>query len=122
MYSAFTDHPDFAPYTALPSMDLTTGVTGWTAPTTNSTLLRRLTSVPAAETAVEQQWVAWSLSPAQHLTGSSSEEDEANPAQLNRLDWYSAHGWRLPYPGDPKIYAPDQVPGHNLPAGYLGDD
>ena len=52
----------------------------------------------------------------------SSEEDEANPAQLNRLDWYSAHGWRLPYPGDPKIYAPDQVPGHNLPAGYLGDD
>ena len=69
MFNAFTDHPDFAPYTALPSMDLTTGVTGWTAPTTNSTLLRRLTSVPAAETAVEQQWVAWSLSPAQHLTG-----------------------------------------------------
>ena len=45
-----------------------------------------------------------------------------NPRQLNRFDWYSAHDWRVAYPGDPKIYEPNQVPGRNLPAAYLGDD
>jgi hypothetical protein len=35
--------------------------------------------------------------------------------------WYSAHGWRVPYPGDKTILFPQQVPGRNLPAGYLGD-
>ena len=122
MYSAFTDHPDFAPYNALPTMDLTTGVAGWTAPTANAAMTSRSTSVPVGERTIERLWVAWSMNPKQHLTGAGAEEDEANPAQLNRLDWYSAHGWRLPYPGDPKILAPDQVPGHNLPANYLGDD
>ena len=34
-----------------------------------------------------------------------------NPAQLNRLDWYTNHGWTVPYPGDATILAPDQVPG-----------
>ena len=47
--------------------------------------------------------------------------DWANPAQLNRLDWYSAHDWKVPYPGDKAILRPDEVPGHNLPNGYLGD-
>lgn len=46
-------------------------------------------------------------------------EDYGRPAQLNRLDWYSAHGWHLAYPGDARIYAPDQVPGRNLPAQEL---
>jgi hypothetical protein len=41
--------------------------------------------------------------------------------QLNRLDWYNAHGWSVPYPGDTKILTPSQVPGANLPADYLGD-
>ncbi len=27
----------------------------------------------------------------------------------------------VPYPGDKKILPPSQVPGHNLPADYLGD-
>jgi hypothetical protein len=26
------------------------------------------------------------------------------------------------YPGDPQIYLPNQVPGRNLPAAYLGGD
>jgi hypothetical protein len=53
--------------------------------------------------------------------GPGAIQDWANPAQLNRLDWYSAHNWRVPYPGDKKILGPSQVPGANLPAGYLGD-
>ena len=48
--------------------------------------------------------------------------DRVNPQVMNRFDWYSAHDWRVAYPGDPKIYTPDEVPGRNLPAAYLGDD
>ena len=29
--------------------------------------------------------------------------------------------WKTPYPGDNAILPPSQVPGANLPAGYLGD-
>ena len=43
------------------------------------------------------------------------------PGDVHRLDWYSAHDWKVPYPGDMTILPPNQVPGHNLPAGYLGD-
>ena len=57
----------------------------------------------------------------QRFVGSHAIQDWANPAQLNRVDWYSAHDWKVPYPGDKAILPPDQVPGHNLPAGYLGD-
>jgi hypothetical protein len=45
-----------------------------------------------------------------------------NPSQLNRFDWYSAHDWKVAYPGDSKIYLPDQVPGYRLPAAFLGGD
>ena len=30
---------------------------------------------------------------------------------MNRYTWYEAHDWKVPYPGDSKIYAPTQVPG-----------
>jgi hypothetical protein len=43
-------------------------------------------------------------------------------AAAGAFDWYSSHDWRIAYPGDPKIYLPDQVPGRNLPAAFLGDD
>jgi hypothetical protein len=35
---------------------------------------------------------------------------------MNRYTWYQAHGWKVPYPGDSKIYAPNQVPGGTLPS------
>jgi hypothetical protein len=35
---------------------------------------------------------------------------------MNRYTWYQAHGWKVPYPGDPKIYTPSQVPGASLPS------
>ena len=120
MYSAFTDYPDFRPYTALPNkVPLTLGVPGFSTKMV-STSISRSVSVPAAELAVEKLWVAWSAK--QHFTGGGALEDAANPAQLNRLTWYSTHGWTLPYPGDSRILAPNQVPGHDLPAQYLGDD
>lgn len=57
----------------------------------------------------------------QHFNGNKAMADWANPAQLNHLDWYTAHDRKVPYPGEKTILAPDQVSGHNLPSDYLGD-
>ena len=34
---------------------------------------------------------------------------------MNRFTWYQSHAWKKPYPGDPKIYAPTEVPGGFIP-------
>jgi len=72
------------------------------------------TVVPASEKQIAAQWQQW-LSQ-QHLTGPTAVPDYANPEQMNRYTWYATHGWRTPYPGDSKIYAPNQVPGAYVPA------
>ena len=98
MFNAFTSKPDFRPYTAVPNkIPLTLGITSSAA------------QVPASLRPLYQQWQAWSTE--QHFGGSAPAPDVANPAQLNRLDWYTSHGWTVPYPGDATILAPDQVPG-----------
>ena len=58
---------------------------------------------------VYDAWETWAKVQAEH--GSMSHADREKPALLNRFDWYSAHNWSVAYPGDPKIYRPDQVPG-----------
>jgi YVTN family beta-propeller protein len=104
MFNAFTTKPDFRPYAAVPNkIPLTLGIKGDAA------------MVPAGLTPIYQQWVAWSAD--QHFGGSAPAPDMANPAQLNRLDWYTAHNWSVPYPGDVAILAPDQVPGGAVPGG-----
>ncbi len=57
----------------------------------------------------EVAWKAWAKQQAHegHFNG----PDRVNPEQLNRYDWYSAHDWKVAYPGDSKIYLPDQVLG-----------
>ena len=52
----------------------------------------------------------------QHFTGATAVPDYANPEQMNRYTWYQAHRWKKPYPGDPKIYGPSQVPGAYIPS------
>jgi|GEM_PF-4520559 hypothetical protein len=32
--------------------------------------------------------------------------DRANPAQLNHADWYAAHNYTQPYPGEDKSSTP----------------
>jgi YVTN family beta-propeller protein len=124
MFSAFTNHPNFTPYNALPNqIPLTAGLAGVTAGTPaqavrSAAVGSAKTVIPAAMMAIYQQWAAWSTH--QHFGGAKPNEDQANPAMLNRLDWYSATGWVRPYPGDTKILAPGQVPGRNLPADYIG--
>jgi YVTN family beta-propeller protein len=121
MTTAFTNTPDYAPYTYKPNqIPLTLGLT--TTPSSNGKLIPASAAsqgIPASARAVYAQWEAWSKNG--RFNGPNAIQDYANPAQLNRLDWYSAHNWKVPYPGDKTILAPAQVPGSNLPAGYLGD-
>jgi len=123
MYNAFTNSPDFAPYTFAPNQipltqGLTTTSSAGAAPRSVPASPGKL-GIPASQRAVYEQWVVWSRDG--RFNGKGAIQDWANPAQLNRLDWYSAHDWKVPYPGDKKILSPYQVPGHNLPADYLGD-
>jgi YVTN family beta-propeller protein len=122
MYNAFTSTPDDAPYTVVPNqIPLTQGLSSSSSATAPSFVPATPSQlkIPASERAVYEQWVVWSHNG--RFNGPGAIQDWANPAQLNRLDWYSAHGWKVPYPGDTKILSPNQVPGHSLPADYLGD-
>ena len=70
--------------------------------------------MPASEQATAAAWQTWLAS--QHTTGNGAVPDYADPTQMNRYTWYQAHGWTVPYPGDPKIYTPSQVPGAYIPS------
>jgi YVTN family beta-propeller protein len=126
MFGAFTNKPDYRPFTAVSNqVPLTEGVSP--APTCGPDTLGRTgtaaaklgaqeakkVAVPATEQGVAAQWRAWAAK--QRLTGNSAVPDYANPEQMNRYTWYQTHGWTQPYPGDPTIYAPAQVPGAYLP-------
>jgi YVTN family beta-propeller protein len=129
MYGAFTQHPDDAPYNLTPNLiPLNLGAPGGpttiSSPSAGSTPAERQAfrpqgAVPADMRSVYQAWTAWSAQQVaeHHFDG----PDRVNPQLMNRFDWYSAHDWRVAYPGDPKIYTPNQVPGRSLPAAYLGD-
>ena len=130
MFADFTSTPDFTPYTHVPNqIPLTQGLTPSPSATAAPAAATATPSfvpaspgalgIPASAQAVYEQWVVWSHNG--RFNGDGAIQDWANPAQLNRLDWYSAHDWKVPYPGDAAILSPNQVPGHNLPADYLGD-
>jgi hypothetical protein len=70
--------------------------------------------VPANQVATAAAWKAW-LSK-QHTTGNGAIPDYANPEQMNRYTWYVTHDWRVPYPGDSRIYLPSKVPGAFIPS------
>ena len=127
MYDAFTNKPDYTPFNAVPNQiplteAITTppacgldtlGLTGAAATALNKAETAK-TAVPANMRSIAAQWATWLKS--QHLTGNGAVPDYANPEQMNRYTWYQAHDWKVPYPGDSKIYAPSQVPGGTLPS------
>jgi hypothetical protein len=126
MYDAFTSKPNFTPYnTVRNQVSLTEGIatppacgldtlgqSGAAARALNKEEARRI-AVPANKRAIAGAWRTWHAR--QHLTGNGAFPDFANPGQMNRYTWYQTHGWKVPYPGDSKIYAPAQVPGGYLP-------
>jgi hypothetical protein len=127
MFDAFSSRPDYTPFNAVPNqVPLTEGIaappacgldtlgqTGAAARALTREEARK-TAVPANERAVAAAWKTWLVG--QHLTGNGAVPDYPNPEQMNRFTWYEAHGWTVPYPGDPKIYTPSQVPGAALPS------
>jgi YVTN family beta-propeller protein len=127
MYDAFTSKPNYAPFNAVPNqIPLTEGI--FTAPACGLDTLGKTgaaaraldrsevekTAVPANEQATAAAWRTWVSG--QHTTGNGAIPDYADPEQMNRYTWYQAHDWKVPYPGDTKIYAPAQVPGGYIPS------
>jgi YVTN family beta-propeller protein len=120
MYGAFTETPNFEPFTAAPNeIPLTLGVAGFATTATAKTGGPVQGAVPASMQGVHNAWVSWKQH--QRFLGPNAIPDAAKPVLFNRFDWYSAHDWKVAYPGDPKIYLPDEVPGRNLPAAFIGD-
>jgi hypothetical protein len=122
MTDAFTNTPDLTPYTTLPeNVPLNLGVdprqAGYEPAAGGGGLLAG--QVPANMLRIAREWYRWGTG--QHFGGLTPKEDFANPAQLNRFDWYSATGWTRPYPGDDRILTPSEVPGRFAPPGELGD-
>jgi YVTN family beta-propeller protein len=127
MYGAFTKRPNYSPFNAVPNqIPLTEGIatppacgldTLGTSGAARTALARseaRNNAVPADEKATAAAWQTWLAG--QHLTGNGAIPDYANPEQMNRYTWYQAHDWKVPYPGDSKIYAPSAVPGGYIPS------
>ncbi|HWD06372.1 MAG TPA: alkaline phosphatase family protein [Amycolatopsis sp.] len=120
MATAFTDKPDFTPFTAVPNRtSLTAGLA--TQPSCGSDVVapqfaaaQPSTAVPADEQQTAAQWAAWAKN--QHFTGPNAIADYANPEQMNHYTWYQVHGWKTPYPGEKQIFSPNQVPGAYLPS------
>jgi YVTN family beta-propeller protein len=122
MYGAFTNEPDYTPFTALPNqVPLTQGVatpppcgvdtlgkTGAAAEALEKAQAEAA-AVPAEHKETAAAWEAWIGK--QRLAGHGARADWANPEQMNRYTWYETHEWKVPYPGDAEIYAPSQVPG-----------
>ncbi|MYQ92359.1 phosphoesterase [Streptomyces sp. SID4946] len=122
MTRAFTGHPDYTPFTALPNRtSLTDGLStppscgvDTPAPQDPKAAAVPATKVPAAEKPLAAQWDSWKSK--QRLTGPNAVPDYANPAQMNHYTWYQTHNWAKPYPGEKKLYAPNDVPGAYIPS------
>jgi YVTN family beta-propeller protein len=102
IFDAFDDHPDLTPYDALRNQTPLANL----APTTAA-------AVAANVRGMYQQWESWSRKQ------NFAHPDLVNAAQFDRLQWYATHGWRTPYPGEHRILTPNQVPGAELPPGWL---
>ncbi|MGW0997112.1 alkaline phosphatase family protein [Streptomyces sp. NPDC002523] len=122
MRGAFTQHADFTPFTALPNrVPLTNGLAtppacglDTPAPQDPSAAAAPSAKVPADKQAVAAKWDNWKSH--QRATGPNALLDFANPAQMNHFSWYEAHEWTKPYPGEKKIFAPEDVPGAYIPS------
>ena len=142
MYGAFTSRPNYTPYTAVDNQtSLTAGLSTMpscganvpgpllTGPATTAADIDAAQrdpaavksadalatpAIPAAMSSTAADWADWLK--LQRTTGPNAVPDYANPEQMNRYDWYVNSNFTQPYPGDSKIYAPDQVPGVYLPS------
>ncbi|GAB3800372.1 alkaline phosphatase family protein [Micromonospora zhanjiangensis] len=122
MTGAFTRQPNLTAFNALPNRTSLTaglatlppcGADNPAPPNPNAAPVPSAT-VPADKQQLAAKWDAWKAH--QRLSGPNARADFANPAQLNHLTWYQTSGWTKPYPGEDRIFAPENVPGAYLPA------
>ena len=115
MFKAFQTKPDLTPYTAKPNrIPLTENLK--TPPACGPDQVANAPAAPTvarAQVSAAAEWEQWAQK--QHFSGKTPRADFAHPEQMNRYTWYQTHNWTVPYPGDSKIYTPDQVPGAALP-------
>ncbi|MER5755261.1 bifunctional YncE family protein/alkaline phosphatase family protein [Streptomyces sp. NPDC002088] len=122
MTAAFTQKADYTPFTALPNRTaLTDGLAtapscGLDTPAAQDPTAAAVPTaeVPADKKEVAAEWATWKKK--QRLTGPNAVPDYANPAQMNHFTWYETHEWKKPYPGEDKIFAPEDVPGAYIPS------
>ncbi|MEV7739331.1 bifunctional YncE family protein/alkaline phosphatase family protein [Streptomyces sp. NPDC088921] len=123
MFGAFTGKADTTPFTAVPNRtSLTLGVSptpscGADTPAAQDAAAAPAptsAAVPQAKQELAAQWKTWASH--QRLTGAHAVPDYANAEQMNRYTWYQTHAWTKPYPGDSKVFAPNDVPGAYLPS------
>lgn len=122
MFGAFTSKPNFTPFTAVPNRTSLTGgvkpqpACGSDTPAAQNPNVAAApaATVPAGMESMAAQWSAWKDQ--QRTTGPNARADFANPAQMNHYNWYEAHNWSTPYPGEAQIVAPANVPGAAIPA------
>ena len=125
MAAAFTKKADYTPFSAVPNRTSLTLGLPTPPPCGADTVAARYaaaqpsTTVPADKQQVAAQWEKWKAH--QRLTGPNATADYSNPAQMNHFTWYQTHGWTKPYPGETKVYGPDQVPGAYLPPSGSDD-
>ncbi|MEN0014783.1 MAG: alkaline phosphatase family protein, partial [Curtobacterium sp.] len=105
--------PATSPATTPATTPTTPGTTPATTPATTPTATPKPTT-PTGLAALIAAWQAWLAK--QHTTGNGAIPDYANPAQMNRWTWYATHAWKVPYPGDAKVFLPNQVPGAYIPS------
>ncbi|MGZ0153446.1 phosphoesterase [Kribbella sp. WER1] len=123
MFGAFTAKPDFTPFTAVPNRtSLTAGLKdlpscGADVPATQNPAAAPVPSatVPADQQAVAAQWDTWKSQQLFSAT-TGAKPDTASPVLMNHFDWYQAHNWSSPYPGENQIFAPQNVPGAVIPS------
>lgn len=87
MNNLFTLEPDLTPYTALPNQI-------------------PLDELNPKKTSLNGLPLLWSEAMA---TLDFSKPDVADKEILNRAVWYDTKGWDTPYPGDPRVFKPDEV-------------
>ena len=116
MFDAFQSTPDLTPFETVPNqIPLTENMNPLPACGADTPA-----GAPAAPTVaphdvpLAKAWGTWAQK--QHFTGAQARADYAHPEQMNRYTWYQTHNWSKPYPGDPKVYLPNQVPGAYIPS------
>ncbi|MET9479382.1 phosphoesterase [Streptomyces sp. NPDC006638] len=122
MTGAFTKKPDLTPYNAVTNRtSLTDGLAtapscGLDTPAPQDPKAEAVpaSKVPASMKSTASTWDAWKSH--QRTTGTHAVADFANPEQMNHFTYYQRYNWSKPYPGEKKIYTPDDVPGAFIPS------